>query len=418
MLIVKLIEAFVRIVGGVGFERSSHAVDSGLLGACGLAGCCGRRRRRRRRDGNKSSTSGRTSRSAGGYKAADGAPSRKDSDSSSYLPPAGMNNVDSTSKKGSIHSGPPPSVLRPEHALRPYREDSDDENGYIMGAWQPFATQQPGYAQLNAPAPISPPKVQSSGFSRVGGGRAHIDSPYAISAGSTHTFPSVDNSVGAGNANASAATLNTSRLRYESYDTAYNGPDTPLPLSSNNAMRQQQEEAEDRRTALPPGAMQPLHQRTKSQTAIIEDAGPLVSAANVGNASRPVSNMKMQDLAPSSFHPPTGSMAADDDTDSEFGQPKKKAWYHIRRSRPRSSEGNPGAGNASTSQRPTDEEAALEGPASSSPPPPTRSFVVVRKPQVSPGRSLQISGGSGSPNAMGQGSPTPTRDTFKGGGSN
>jgi hypothetical protein len=52
----------------------------------------------------------------------------------------------------------------------------------------------------DGPQTLPPTKVASSsspgggggtGFSRVGGGRAHFDSPYAIASGSTHTFPSI-----------------------------------------------------------------------------------------------------------------------------------------------------------------------------------------------------------------------------------
>ena len=43
MLIVKVVEAILRIVGGIGFGRSRHVVDSGLLGTMGLMGCCGPR---------------------------------------------------------------------------------------------------------------------------------------------------------------------------------------------------------------------------------------------------------------------------------------------------------------------------------------------------------------------------------------
>ena len=113
MLLVKLVEAVLRIFGGIGFNRSRHVVDSGLLGTMGLMGCCGPRRNSRSRSGyhpahNRQPSSLALSRPA---------PPFKDS-----TPP----------------SSGPPSVLRPEHAMQPYKEDSDDEGGFIMAAWQPF----------------------------------------------------------------------------------------------------------------------------------------------------------------------------------------------------------------------------------------------------------------------------------------
>lgn len=282
---------------------------------------------------------------------------------SSFTPPNALGAQ--ATGKSSIHSGPPPSVLKPEHALRPYREDSDDENGYIMGAWQPFAaSKSAGYSpvgSLNSP----PAKAAStSGFSRVGGGRAHIDTPYAINAGSTQTFPSYGHEAepsGSG----TGTTMNSSRLRDDYGDDS-------LSLSSNPAARQH-----GRNGSLPPGAMPPpFHMRTKSQTAIIENAGPFDGPSSSG--MRPESMMR-DPAPPSAFHRPLS--ASMDDDDSDLTQPKKKPWYRIRRQR-QSSEGS--GGSASVAPPPADEAAALDPPAATAP---GRSFVVIRKPQVSPARS-------------------------------
>ncbi|KAF5388004.1 hypothetical protein D9615_000729 [Tricholomella constricta] len=369
MLLVKIAEAFVRIFGGVGFDRSRHVVDSGLLGACGLLGCCGPRKRRSKR---------RKRNAKHPYKVTElqPPPEQRDSDVSSYIPPAFPPHGASTppkfqgneSRKGSTHSGPPPSVLRPEHVMRPYREDSEDE-GFIMGAWQPFP--KAGYAPVLSDSPqTTAPKsniqqstkpsqststVAQSGFSRVGGGKAHIDTPYAIASGSTHTFPSIGQQ---------------STPAYPVFDD----DESPPPSLSN---------VENRHPDigfLPPGAMQPSHIRTKSQTAIVEDGDFLSAIRDL----RPVSSRPQLHETGSGglLRPPVASNLAPDydDGDSEE-MPRKKPWYHLRRNRPHSSEGSPAAPSPGPSAFPVDEELGGLG----NTPKPARSFVVIRKPQ--PGSS-------------------------------
>jgi hypothetical protein len=135
MLLVKTAEGLLRLFGGIGFAKSKRTVDNGILGALGALGWCGKNRRPRRRS---------TRRMPALMPAR--MPRRSASDLSSYMPPPGGIHPDGTatpprlltadSRKGSSNSQPP-SVLKPEHATRPYKEDSSDE-GYIMGAWQPF----------------------------------------------------------------------------------------------------------------------------------------------------------------------------------------------------------------------------------------------------------------------------------------
>lgn len=377
MLLVKLLEAVVRIAGRIGFDRSRHVVDSGLLGACGLLGCCGSRQRHRRRRSRKHK-----------YQPTNTPPQpqHRDSDMSSYLPPNPPGNIDtgavtppkfpgngSSSRKGSTHSGPPPSVLRPEHALRPYKEDSDDE-GFIMGAWQPFprAGYVPVFDQPMTASPLSynqkpspsTTTVVPSGFSRVGGGRAHIDTPYAIRSGSTHTFPSIGQQ--------SAATLSPAVFA--------DGDDSPPPSVSNVGIG-----------GLPPGAMQPAHIRTKSQTAIVEDAGTLLGTVASGSSSPPLSKRAQKANSGGLLRPPALTPDAFDDDDSEDqSQPKKKPWYRIRRHRPHSSDGMPSS-SLSASPAPVDVEMGGVGAEAAQP---SRSFVVIRKPQLSTGRSNPSSVGA------------------------
>ena len=379
MLVVKLAEAFVRVAGGIGFNRSKHEVDSGLFGACGLL-CGGPRKRPHKREPRRGQ--GKHS-----YPATPMHPQHAyhDSEGSSFVPPVYPSTLDaesspkfpgSTSRKGSANSGPP-SVLKPEHAMRPYKEDDEDE-GYIMGAWQRVT--RPGYAQVfsESPQPSTPtselPKpslstttVAHSGFSRVGGGRAHIDTPYAITAGSTHTFPSIGQQ-----------SFRHPNLPYLD--------DSPLPsLSTVNQY--------DLNT-LPPGAMQPSHTRTKSQSAVIEGANLQGLGAPATTIKRPFTSP-----GPSSgglLHPLflSGRLPADHiDADSEHAASKKRPWYRIMRKRALST-GSPPTSPLIPQARPVDEE--FGGFGNTSQPQPVRSFVVIRKTQ--PGRSSQP--GSSDPKAQ------------------
>ncbi|KAH9899587.1 hypothetical protein C8Q73DRAFT_787452 [Cubamyces lactineus] len=290
MLFVKILEAILRIIGGIGFGRSKHVVDSGLLGTLGLMGCCGTRHPRRAR----------------GYRSAD-----NDKQPQSLMLPRPAPPF----KEATPTSSGPPSVLRPEHAMQPYREESDDETGFIMGAWQPFPG--PGYnAVEEAPAP-EPPK---SGFARVAGGRAHYDSPYAITSGSTQTFPSVEREQPAG----------TGSVAQSPSIVDYSPPLTPSIASAA--------------PGLPPGAMPPAHVRTKSQTAIIENASALPFLSQAGPSGAAGAEMP-------------GATPLDDV--SALNQPKKKHWYNRRKNRRMS------------------ESDVL--PSTSAGQEPGRSFVVVRK---------------------------------------
>ncbi|KAF8343734.1 hypothetical protein F5887DRAFT_1272420 [Amanita rubescens] len=338
MLLIKLVEAAIRIVGRVDFDRSRHVMDSGLIGVLGLLGCCGppSESRRQRRAREQQAAEKKTHR---------------------QLPPLDPHVAydNSALGRGSLNSVPTPSVLRPEHALRPYREDSDDE-GYIMGAWKPFASQRSGYSPVSetlrgTPA-SSPSQKQPSGFSRVGGGKAHIDSPYSIS----HPGRASDKSpVGPG-------------------PSSLSNPSLPPSLSNMSNIGL---------SALPPGAMQPSHIRTKSQSAVIEDAGWIMplSPLTENSCSGGVASFLRPRLSTSQAAPATTGMMnvpnspPSDDDDSERQPRKKKPWYFLKRHRPHTSED-------SYMGPPEPVEGEFGGlDLSTSNSTPGRSFVVIRKNQ-------------------------------------
>ncbi|KZT05573.1 uncharacterized protein LAESUDRAFT_813388 [Laetiporus sulphureus 93-53] len=289
MLVVKIIEGVTRMCSGIGFHKSRHVVDSGLLGVLGLLGCCGSRRPRSRADLRHVT--------------------KQPSAIPLTMPKAAFRTDTPTGSTG------PPSVLRPEHALQPYKEDSDDETGFIMGAWQPFPG--PGYTPVDDGSRT--PELPKTGFARVGGGRAHYESPYAIASGSTQNFPKLDKK------------SPSSTLAQRPVHLDYSPP--PTPSISSVARRADI-------NYLPPGAMPPPHVRTKSQTAIIEDASALAAFRSHLNPTDP-----------------------EEPVESDDAPPPKKRWFNRRKSR-RMSEG--------------DLMTMTDMPISS-PQEPGRSFVVVRK---------------------------------------
>jgi hypothetical protein len=295
LLIVKLIEAVVRILGGVGFDKSRHVMDTGLIGTCGLLGCCGGRRRRR---SSRTPQRPRTS------------SDRKLRESFS-LPSKGKSLGLSAPPSLSAASGPP-SVLRPEQAFRPYKEESDDEGGYIMRAWQPFP--QPVYT----PVEEAPPPEPKSGFTRVGGGRAHYDSPYAIQGQNSQAFPQQEQPIDA---------LRAPRRP---------GSSPPPTASSTNVARY----------ATPVGA--PVHTRTISQSAVVEDA--FLPPDHFAHGAEPSS---------------ADTDTFDDGNDSDGTSTPKRTWFGLRKNR-----------------KPSDHGANLRLPEVVESPPSEgagRSFVVVRK---------------------------------------
>lgn len=525
MLAVKLVEGATRIFGGIGFDRSKSAMDAGILGACGLLGCGSRRRKDKGRKHGKHSSSGNSYKPAGHSESSpsligpNGKPyARRNSDLSSYNPPAFLANDPervslnsprflggADSRKGSIHSQPP-SFLRPEHANQPYREETDQDwwienenrggGAFIMGAWQPASGEMPmpnhhahppstlhqygpqhPQRQANASASTSAPTptgTTSSGFSRVGGGRSHIDAPFSIvhNANSSQPLPAPYNpsastqafpSIGQAGSNMLAPPSSTSsplavQQPYRpaqapvpqahppsSFYRHQQGPqtgavfvagddDAPLPLSTvrqaqtaavASPIQPQQYEAEHGN--LPPGAMLPAHVRTKSQTAIVEDAGYLYPPPNaiggpnsasqsglstrLANPLRPLKlsghrnassgssgSSPMHSAQPPPSAPARFTLGAEGDDDDDDGdstaedQQHKKKWYHLRKKRPHSSEGRTTATTASNSASnssnplPLDSEFGGGGEVSATP---QRSFVVVRKPAGSMSRLNQ-----------------------------
>ncbi|KAH0840178.1 hypothetical protein J3R83DRAFT_1162 [Lanmaoa asiatica] len=340
ILLVKFTEALVRIFGRVGFDRSRRPVDSGLVGALAILGCCGTRK-----DGQERRP----------YKVSEVRESYTIRDSGSFVPPLASFAQPAKGSAASHHSGPPASVLRPEHALRPYKEDSDedDESAHIMGAWQPFPG--PGN-RVSCDRGESSPRTQTSnsGFSRVGGGRAHFDSPYAIAGGkegSTLTFPSVERK-GSG---PSESPMTVPHVEGEAPTPTTSVANVArMPVLTNSG--------------LPAG-------RTMSQTAIIVGELAAIAAAS---GTAPESHPLVE----------TGEKGSRSDNvaNVDSGQPRKKHWFNIRRHR-RHSDGLV-----------LDDVEEDDDAVASSSREPSRSFVVIRdrrpmsaRPESKPGQKSRQS---------------------------
>jgi len=365
MFVVKVVEALVRIFGGVGFHRTRHVVDSGLYGAYGLAGWCGSRPRKRPRRQGQHHASGSGSGSG---------PELRLGSSQMFLAKPGIPSVPTPS------SSAPPSVLRPEHALQPYREESDDEDGYIMGAWHSYP--KPGYSAVEDQsfAVPTPPPQKSSGFTRVGGGRAHFDTPYAIQPDSLEqqslvphhgvTSPELDSNhppasfkLGPPPLNTSTPSVGVSQNNGNNYKppgssgSGDGGGGPPRPTIGLAAGRQN----------LPHGAMLPAHLRVQSQSAIVVHPGLTDSFPSSSGSGNGTGASNTSGKTPSPIRaPPIRYVSEEGVLDSPT---PKKPWFRMLRHK-----GHSDSGTAA------DEEADLSTGASGGNTS-GRSFHVVRKDQ-------------------------------------
>lgn len=386
MFVVKVVEALVRIFGGVGFHRTRHVVDSGLYGAYGLAGWCGSRPRKRPRRQGQHNASGSGSGSGPGLRLGS---------SQMFLAKPGVPSVPTPS------SSAPPSVLRPEHALQPYREESDDEDGYIMGAWHSYP--KPGYSAVeDQPFAVpTPPSQKPSGFTRVGGGRSHFDTPYAIQSNSRTslerqslmphhgvTSPELDSNHPPAPFKFGTPPLNTNTPSVGvlqnngsnnkppgSSGSGGGGGGPPRPTIALAAGRQN----------LPHGAMPPAHFRVQSQSAVVVHPGltdSLTGSSGSGNGTG-ASNTSAKTSSPMRA-PPIRYVSEDGVLDSPT--PKKTPWFRMLRNK-----GHSDSGTAADEE--ADPPTGTSGGNT-----PGRSFLVVRKDQ-SQGQSHNVrpstSGSSG-----------------------
>ncbi len=220
-----------------------------------------------------------------------------------------------------------------------------------MGSWQAFPA--PGYGLVDdrAPSPpieaaAVPPPPTKSGFTRLGGGKAHFDSPYAIQASSAAStpkqeFPSSERILPLP-AQSSPSPTPLPPFRNVGVDT----PSNRSTVTVNHQVT----------SGLPPGAMSPArpagHVRTKSQTAIIEDASVYFTHLSEGGGSSSSGAAAQMGLRDDPLQPPQILVEDDGGDSSDTTEPKKGHWFNFRKNRRMSaSEATPMTPTSRKSQR-------------------------------------------------------------------
>ncbi|KAG8902349.1 hypothetical protein FRB99_004563 [Tulasnella sp. 403] len=369
MIITKIAEGLVRLFGGLPFDKSRSHADSGLSGAINQLPCCGGHRRKNRRHQYRPSHVGRdASRTSGSSK-------------QKMLHPTHPPSLNASTGGGS--TTPVQSYLRPEQAATPYREDGDDpESGYILGAFhddymQPETQRQP------------PPQATNTGFTRIKGGKAHFDNPFAI-----HDAPNPDD-------------------RKPQYRRPVNAPSTsgyePPPSSYTPVNVVQNAEASTSGIS--------AHNRKRSETAIVEDV-----SMYMGGHQREPSASRTPPATAGYYRsdgplppPPVVPMAVDDGSTDSSPKPKRKFWFGSSNSRAASDPMGEDSDGGQDSEREegkssgrwpfrrarnkSDADALAPPPSTSPPPTGGRSFQVVR-----PQRSGLEAGGA----AAAGGRPAPS----------
>lgn len=287
----------MRLSGRISFDRARHPSDAGLFGAIGMLPWFrshrrGKNRRHRYRPAH-STQPGQESFNSSSYRSSNPL-------TTPYMAGASAANHGSQSVQ---------SYLRPEQAATPYREDGDDpDRGYILGAFHDETLEAPMRTQ-----PPPPPPSSNTGFTRIAGGRATFETPFAI-----RNPPDADqrrHQQGSG----SAASPATTSYPPNSYSL-------PNPPSSSTVPQ-----AEASSNSLVSSGKR-NHWRRKSETAVIEDA----SALHIQNPRFPnrdsrgpptPTNQAMRD--PSQGNTPIVEFGIDDD-DSDTNvsvTPRRKYWF-------------------------------------------------------------------------------------------
>ncbi|KAG8998137.1 hypothetical protein FRB90_012356, partial [Tulasnella sp. 427] len=215
-----------------------------------------------------------------------------------------------------------PSYLRPEQASTPYQEDGDDPDaGYILGAFHDdyIPSTRSQRQSIVAPPAQPPPQESSTGFTRVKGGKAHFNSPFAIQMQAPPNPNDRRQQRRPPNVN-----VNTSVP-----PPASTSPTSPLPLSY-------QQVASNSSTSLgnssrPSGLA--AHGRKKSETAIIEDAasvfGPPAGSMAPPSArpSQPVQPRQPSPSARRTDNPIPPVIPVVDDGSPDGSRARRKFWF-------------------------------------------------------------------------------------------
>ncbi|CED85423.1 TRP-like family [Phaffia rhodozyma] len=361
-LIIKLIEALVRLIVRARFDDSADPYDSGILGAFSKASCCGDslirssgRRRQNRRQGFRP-------RAGDNFSQHSQAPSQQGmldlSRSSMSMTPA---RTPATNFDGTDDSSYFPRLVQDF--------SNETETGFIMGGWRPpplidyGGTTEPSseYSPLRhqrqystAVPPDSPsPSTQlpQRGFSMVRGGRAAYETPYSLKQTSPPASPGPYQGLLYGQ-----ETLDTSTSHQQYYNESATASDsgTPssmmfLPDSSGTHGLYSRPSDHYRKKSEP--ALSGNNQLSRTfNTSYQPGSNPSFSQSGFAIRPLPISSM------------PVPNEADDEEEDAEsFQKPKRSSWFVKNPGNPKdeisdsdfdSELGSPPPGQAATSKWP------------------------------------------------------------------
>ncbi|KAG8891065.1 hypothetical protein FRB98_000074 [Tulasnella sp. 332] len=393
ILLMKILEGLVRLFGRISFDSARHPSDTGLFGTIEMLSFF---KRHRRRGSSARRHRYRPAHSNTGHEV----PSPS-TDRSSH---AMVYETNSLSREKQHGTSSVPSYLRPEHARTPYKEDGDDlDKGYILGAFHDEGNVEPPmppmpqqqfyhhkqYTQPPVPAQQPP---SNTGFTRVKGGRANFDTPFAIR-----------NPPGSEDRRNNRRTTESTSLVMTAYP--------PSSFTHQHPPSLQQQQSEPSPSSFPQPAPKKLaHGRRRSETAVIEDTSSFAGGQGPPSSRGPPTPT-FQRGGQSPLFPPVMSLSMDVESEDSSVAPRRKYWFggggsktpeHRRAdseeggSRTHQAEGSsiiwPFRRGRNKSE--PDRFQAAEEPEPG--PEPGRSFQVVRRPQPRPSVPEQPSPGTAS----------------------
>ncbi|EJD53678.1 hypothetical protein AURDEDRAFT_148582 [Auricularia subglabra TFB-10046 SS5] len=330
MLLMKVIEGLVRLLTGVPFEHtggSRHRARSGLFGAL-AAGCAASRASSRTPKNDRGTKRPKHPRTVSGTSGSSYGELHDPSlAEQAALRPKGASPIQSTLFRNADHAD---SLSKTSYSRR-YDDTADDDDGSIMGAWKHFPQfADPGAADYDAqppvpaPAPAPAPPAPKTGFARVGGGRAHFDSPYAV-VGANKTPPSafpMRATAAPASATPAAAPIAAATAPIAAATALTKSTSRPSTSGSGNTVRAPAGGA----APLPSGAMPPpTHVRTRSQTAVIEDASTFF--ARRSQEQQPQAD---DQAVPLTNVPAIRIIEDHTTTDSDAATPPRRKWFGAR----------------------------------------------------------------------------------------
>jgi len=340
VLVVKLVEAVVRLIVRAPFDDSTDEFDSGLLGAFSKASCCGEgllRQSGRRRKGRRRPRGG-----GGGRK------NRHSTTASQQgMLDASQNSTFGKSSGELYGRYDTPGGYEPQMGYFPETPDASfsQPGGFIMGGWRPpppgpYAAGPSDYLQMQEREPTQNDGDGGNGgpvrsFSKIRGGKAALETPYTVQA----TTPGNDGSRSPGpNQPLLFASDGVSAGQGSQHPGYLPPPLAPFPSSSSHAHPS---------APLPPHARPTSYVRRKSETAVVDFANPpphfyhsqggsaMPSFSQAAHAAGVGAPRRHQQPLTAAFGHDEEELDDDDDDDgsgydsddSTKGKPHRRSWF-------------------------------------------------------------------------------------------